>query len=84
MQYPTTMLTTAFLSALTLSCAQAQTDTIKQRHPETESQKKGVDSKAIESYWTTEKMKKAKPISTQPGITAPNGSISQPQSNPKK
>lgn len=84
MQYSKAILATAFLSVLMLSCVQAQTDTVQPQHPETESQKKGVDSKAIESYWTIEKMKEAQPISSQPGITAPNGSISQPQSNPKK
>ena len=60
MHYSKCMLAAGLWSVLTISCAQTETDTSqREKAVETENPKTEVDSKAIESYWTKEKMEKA-------------------------
>ena len=69
MYYSKWLLAAGLWSVLTISCAQTQTDTAPHEATETENPKTKVDSKAIESYWTKEKMEKAKPMSTPVNIS---------------
>jgi hypothetical protein len=83
MHYSKCMLAAGLWSVLTISCAQTQTDTAQRGATETETPKTEVDSKAIESYWTKEKMEKAKPMPTPTVIIDPNApETSPPDVNP--
>jgi hypothetical protein len=63
---------------LMISCGQTQTDTNQRRATETDKTNTRDDSKAIESYWTKEKMEKAKPTPTPKRIIDPNARESSP------
>ena len=84
MHYSKCILAAALWSALTIGCAQTETDTAQRKEAtETENPKTEVDSKAIESYWTKEKMEKAKPMPTPTVIIDPNAAeTSQPDVQP--
>ena len=59
-------------SVVTIICAPTQNDAAQRGVMETENPKAPVDSKAIESYWTKEKMDKAKPMPTPTVVIDPN------------
>ncbi len=70
---------------LMTSCGQTQTDTDQRRVTETDKTKTRDDSKAIESYWTKEKMEKAKPTPTPKRIIDPNApETSTPNAQPDR
>lgn len=72
MHYSKWMLVLGLWSILMISCRQTQTDTDQRGMTETDKTKIRDGSKAIESYWTKEKMEKAKPTPTPKQIIDPN------------
>ena len=84
MHYSKCMLTLGLWSILTIGCAQTENDTAQHKESTvTENPKTEVDSKAIESYWTKEKMQNAKPMPTPTVTIDPNApKTSQPDVKP--
>lgn len=60
------------------SCGQTQTDADQRRVTGTDKTETRDESKAIESYWTKEKMEKAKPTPTPKRIIDPNAPETSP------
>lgn len=78
MQYSKTFIFVGLWSAVTLSCAQSQQNTapvsameIQNSKGEADQSKNVVNPKAVEDYWTKEKMEKAKPMPTPTVIIDP-------------
>jgi hypothetical protein len=78
MHYSKWLLVLGLWSILMIGCGQTQTDTDQRRAAETGKTKTRDDSKAIESYWTKEKMEKAKPTPTPKQIIDPNAPETSP------
>jgi hypothetical protein len=72
MRYLQRFIIVGLWSVITILCAQTQNDATPRGVPETENPQAPVDSKAIESYWTKERMEKAKPRPTPTVILHPN------------
>jgi hypothetical protein len=84
MRYLTTLFVTALFLLVTLNCSHALTDQPQPRQPEVETQKTETHSKEIESYWTEEKMIKAKPMQAEKVIPQSENSKRPPQPDQKK
>jgi hypothetical protein len=84
MRYLTTLFVTTFFLLVTLNCSHARTDKNQPKQPEVENQKIETDSKEIESYWTEEQMRNAKPMQAEKAIPQPENSKRPPQPDQKK
>lgn len=86
MRYLTTLFVTTFFLLVTLNCSHARTDKNQPKQPEVENQKIETESesKEIESYWTEEQMRNAKPMQAEKVIPQPKNSKHPPQLDQKK
>jgi hypothetical protein len=72
MRYVKRLIIVGLWSVVTIVYAQTQSAVTQGGVPETEHPKSPVDPKAIESYWTKERMEKAKPMPTPTVVIDPN------------
>lgn len=85
MRYLKRFIIVGLWSVVTISCAQTQNDAVQRGVTATENPQAPVDPKAIESYWTKERMDQAKPMPTPTVVIHPNApEIPQPIEQPDK